>query len=1071
MAIRCLGVVGIVHESGTTSLSPSQRRIIAILVAAGPDGITSETFADELWLEDFPTDWESAVRMAITRMRRALPQGAIVRESGRYRLELDATEVDIWQLVQAAKSDASRPTVSGLEELIDGEPFADLEPSPLLRSATENVMTARIEIIERVRGASAPASVLRAARSLVRRHPYREDLLRSVVHLHLDAGHSAHANTLIDEAIDYFEQTMGVPLSADVRAMRQHVDQSEPPSPLDGAPPEPVLRGLIEPGIDAEAVARPQIGSAIVAAIDRDRGVVIEGDSGAGKTVVAHALLATLMRAGHHIVWTAGRRGTRSAYEAILTAMPELREPLEPLFEGRNGHLVRARCWNRAVEKMRAQLRGATTVVVVDDAQWLDSHSQEFLEFLASGRLEFNLSLVVIGRVDEAGLDWRAFRATLRRSGITTVAIDPFTESELVELVGRIHRDSTSRQRRDLALQLIDQKASLPVIARELVQAAEPGTLTLPSFEHSEALSSVWLDRIDADARKVAGTAAVIGVRFRLGDVGTLTGQTVDETIDAIDRLLDARLVIAEERPDEFSFIHEHVRVAFESALARTDRRRLRRKAADLALSSGDLHSRAQHLLGAAPLVSNDLVLEALLTSAEHYSLHGSFREAVATYAQARTIATSDLEASDLVNFALAVDRSGGDGWHLRRAAFDAALISGSATVALDIALTGSLETEDAMGNPDRVRMLEQVPGRRLSAEQRVLRSAAMARELGLLGDRDRALAISVAATHDANSLEDKFRAWLGGWTSCRALPPQSWPELPEGLGSFRSPELQARFFQIRCVRSLMLGESEAGRRHLDRFCDAEFTKNDPLRRWHSKLLVATMAFVDGRWSVYPELADAAFEAAFETGIGPAFSARAAQFFVGEWMCGRHGALLPILQEAPPDLQHSLLAQSARTISLAEHAGRDAEVREATVGLAARISKARSMFSAGAAALLASAPNAALTPDSRRALLDVLRPFDGTALLVGAGFAHLGPACWSLANLMRDGHERERLLHQSVEEADRWHLDVWSLRCRLDLATATGSKAVLTEATALADQLECGHELMDSASVTANTDT
>lgn len=58
--------------------------------------------------------------------------------------------------------------------------------------------------------------------------------------------------------------------------------------------------------------------------------------------------------------------------------------------------------------------------------------------------------------------------------------------------------------------------------------------------------------------------------------------------------------------------------------------------------------------------------------------------------------------------------------------------------------------------------------------------------------------------------------------------------------------------------------------------------------------------------------------------------------------------------------------------------------------------------------------------------------------MVGTGVTSLGPATRALSMLAESVDDQTQLLSTAVDEADRWNLRLWSVRCRLDLFELTG---------------------------------
>ena len=123
-------------------------------------------------------------------------------------------------------------------------------------------------------------------------------------------------------------------------------------------------------------------------------------------------------------------------------------------------------------ERLHRACPDRPVTVVVDDAHWLDSHSARLLAFLARSN-PHQRELIVVGRSDENSAHWPRTLDDLTRTGATSLAVDPFGIDELTELIGLMHPRSSSRQRSELGRRLVSLRAELPLVAGELIAAAE----------------------------------------------------------------------------------------------------------------------------------------------------------------------------------------------------------------------------------------------------------------------------------------------------------------------------------------------------------------------------------------------------------------------------------------------------------------------------------------------------------------------------------------------------------------------------------------------------------------------
>lgn len=1062
MIIRGLGAVGVFHHGDLTRLQPAQKRILAILMAAGPDGLSSARFAEEVWQDDLPRDWEGAVRQSISRMRRAVGLSTIVNSTRHYALDRE-TAVDVWRLRQMADGDGGQRD-SEQWSLIAGEPYPGVEHSPLLLASIEQLTADRVELLKRSRNTSdtPSAALLDASRSFLVHQPFREDVLDVVVRLHIAAGLDSNASQLLENGIEVLE-TVG-PVSDGLAALRDRLRHQcgERQAAGNGVvvfrPARASLVGNIDVLETAQAIDRPALARRVRAAVEH-RGAIITGESGSGKTSLARSIAATAFADGMHVVWLSGHRDLRAAYGPFVAALPWLRTDLDPLLKDGGDIYQRSACWHACAESLSRRFPDRRLTIFIDDAQWLDSHSQMLIEFLALSSAAFDTRLVVTGRHASDHDGWRSLAASLTAAGLRSIESGEFGNDELIALVGRLHPRATSKQRADVAAALKAARATLPVIANAVLQAANPATLSAAKFVLTSPDSVAWTDGLTEVTKTVGAAAAVMGISFRLDSVASLTGLSTAVILGAFDEMVEAKLLIGGRRPDEFNFRHLVIYERFAELLDRNLFRSMHLAAATAA-GPNDPHGKARHLLAAGPLVEVEDLYASLLRSARAHRHVGSFREATESYAIAIDLGVGKTDGHVLCEYADAMDLSGADGWRNRQIAFNLAKSAGDHRLSLEVAIGGAHRTEDVEGDARRAELLDRVDLDHLDAAMVQRRNIALARELSLLGEHDRASALSRNVIESAEDPDTKAAAWMASWPTYLIHPSPDWPALPVNPESVHDLQLQARLLHVECMRALVVGDDARARELLVQ-CENPVLQADPMRAWFVSLLRSMMAFTDGEWSLSNEIADQGLAAAQRAGISSAFSARAAQGFGQHWLCGRHGDLLPLLEGAAPDVQQSMLARAAHAVSLAADGTRAEEAKTALFAMTHEVAASRSHAAPATAALLASAAPPAWSDGFAALLRPILAPFAGTTLVVGTGVTSVGPATRALSMLASSRNEQMDLLSTAIEEADCWNLRLWSVRCRLDLYQLNHENRVYSEARELAVGTDLASELFD----------
>jgi class 3 adenylate cyclase len=236
--------------------------------------------------------------------------------------------------------------------------------------------------------------------------------------------------------------------------------------------------------------------------------------------------------------------------------------------------------------------RTAPTLLVVEDAHWVDEASESMLAEVFTVVRQTQSLLLVTTRPDYHG-------ALTRIPGAQTIALDALSDSEsaalTAELVGG-HPSVTA-----IAAQISERAGGNPFFTEEIVRdlaargvlegdrgayvcPADVGELSVPPTLH--AAIAARIDRLDPTAKRALNAAAVAGSRFA---ADLLRRLGVDE---AFDDLIKAEFIdqIRFTAPEEYAFHHPLIRtVAYESQL-KTTRAELHRR---LAAAIEELHSQS----------------------------------------------------------------------------------------------------------------------------------------------------------------------------------------------------------------------------------------------------------------------------------------------------------------------------------------------------------------------------------------------------------------------------------------------------------------------------------------------
>ncbi|CAO3452621.1 ATP-binding protein [Azospirillum largimobile] len=338
---------------------------------------------------------------------------------------------------------------------------------------------------------------------------------------------------------------------------------------------------------------------------------------------------------------------------------PELRPSHEAL-----DHSERERGRRGAIaDLLRARSAEQPVLLVMEDIHWADGQTLSYLAMLAGVVADCPAVLILSTRLqgDPLGADWRA---QLAGGPVLTLDLAPLRRADALALAGLFPGIDERHAERCVA-----RAGGNPLFLEQLLRsrgevAAVPGTIHAIVLARTDILAP--RDRRALQAASVLGSRfALNGLRHMIDDPGYLCGPLVEQALVRQDA-------------DGFLFAHALVQEAVYGALLRSQRSQLHRRAADW-YAEGDPVRHAEHLdraddpaaitayLRAAETCAADFRLEraiqlterglALATApedqfalsclrAELLEAAGELQQALAAFAEARTLATGDAERS-----------------------------------------------------------------------------------------------------------------------------------------------------------------------------------------------------------------------------------------------------------------------------------------------------------------------------------------------------------------------------------------------------------------------------------------
>ena len=287
----------------------------------------------------------------------------------------------------------------------------------------------------------------------------------------------------------------------------------------------------------------------------------------------------------------------------VLAAQPQLSAPTA-MSEGWQRQLFFSALVH-AVRAVRAPL-----LLLLDDLQWCDQETLQWLQYLFAFAPDARLLLVCTARVEEVvpAHPLLAWLAALQRDGLVTeVPLAALALDEAAALAASImdgqlvpsadetfYRESEGNPLFVVEMaraRMLDPEASaltaaggpLPLLTR--VPSALPSAV--------QAVLSTRLARLSERARTVANVAAVIGREFAFPVLARASGEDDEEVVQGLDELWQRRVVREHGAGalNAYDFTHDKLREHIYAALSPVQRRRLHQRVADAlrAVYSADL--------------------------------------------------------------------------------------------------------------------------------------------------------------------------------------------------------------------------------------------------------------------------------------------------------------------------------------------------------------------------------------------------------------------------------------------------------------------------------------------------
>ncbi len=578
LRIQLFGALQVTHHGQpVTALSaPRQQALLAWLLLHAGEPQTRKQIAFALWPDSDEAQALTNLRRELHHLRHGLPecersldvnaQTLCWRQDAPYTL--DVQEFEAVSGVLDSRTPPSTAELAQAANLFTGELLYAADDE-WLEPERHRLHGRAVELLEvlaaQLEGSGRRARALHTLERLLTLEPLRESTYAAMMRLHRMGGDAAAARQVYRRCADLLKTELNVAPGQVVQAEYARLQQAaEVASP--GDPP------LIGRRHEWQALLRMWA----EACAGATRVSLIAGEAGIGKTRLAEALLALADAQGASAARSRSYAAEgRLAYApisdwlrspALAAGVEQLGEPwrgelarllpeLEPLSQSAAPELP-SQGWQRQrlFEALsRAFLAsGGPTLLLLDDLQWCDRDTLEWLHFLLRFAPTAPLLLVCTLRPEEVSVNPALqpfLRALQQRGGLERLDLGPLTAQETGELATLLHPADLSVRAQ---AQLYQATEGHPLFIVEAVRAGltfsdDNGSLAFPASPRVQAIIAARLEQLSSEARSAAQLAATIGRAFEVEVLRDASDLEEEALVTALDELW--RHAIIREQP------------------------------------------------------------------------------------------------------------------------------------------------------------------------------------------------------------------------------------------------------------------------------------------------------------------------------------------------------------------------------------------------------------------------------------------------------------------------------------------------------------------------------------------
>lgn len=623
MEYRILGPLAVQRDGHDLPLGGlRQRAVLAVLLLAEDRVVEVDRLIEQVWGDGAPAKPLASLRAYVANLRRILGADAVLTRSGPgYRLDTAADVVDVREFARLVAhgrklldvGDAAT-AMSCLDEALNhwrGTPLADFRSLDFAMPEVHRLDTMRADAVElRVAAAlrvGVDADLIADVESELAVNPLRESLWAQLMLAMYRSGRRSDALRAYERVAAILDMELGVQpgvalqrLATDIRNESESL-RWQPTAAPQGRPTSGSSGGLF--GRSSEV---RRLRAALSAAAERRGGmIVVTGESGIGKTALAHCAADVATDMGMAVAWAghafdirrppswAWAHSLRELGAQLPSGAGALHAPLPDWWsvaadDANAGESPEATGFT-AVEAVTAALAELVSkrpaLIVLDDLQRADRFTHDVLEHIVSAGHRLPL-LIVATWQDGTGSDRSAGSGALdhlrSRTDVDFVKLRGLGTEATADLIADV---SSIPPRSEFTASVHAHTGGNPFYTRELVRLLiddhrlEEATVAIDGDAVPEAVSGVIRTRLNAlpaPSRAALYAGAVAGAEFLVARMAAVMECPMDEATDALLPAQNAGLIVEfSSAPAAFRFSHGLVRDAIAGEITGVQRARL----------------------------------------------------------------------------------------------------------------------------------------------------------------------------------------------------------------------------------------------------------------------------------------------------------------------------------------------------------------------------------------------------------------------------------------------------------------------------------------------------------------